>query len=177
MQLKRATDILLRIFVYLASHPDENHVSIHDLSEALNWNKNLVIKVAHLAVQQGYLKAVRGRTGGVSLAKPAREYRVGDIVRLTEVNEELVECDEPRCPLLNGGCRLRGAFGTLLRHGARPPRFDGSARHRAPRELSHDGGEDGFLPGAPRPYRYGQRRFYRGISAGARAGKDTYAAL
>ena len=92
MQLKRATDILLRIFVYLASHPDEDHVSIHDLSEALNWNKNLVIKVAHLAVQQGYLKAVRGRTGGVSLAKPAREYRVGDIVRLTEVNEELVEC-------------------------------------------------------------------------------------
>ena len=95
MQLKRATDILLRIFVYLASHPDEDHVSIHDLSEALNWNKNLVIKVAHLAVQQGYLKAVRGRTGGVSLAKPAREYRVGDIVRLTEVNEELVECDNP----------------------------------------------------------------------------------
>ena len=110
MQLKRATDILLRIFVYLASHPDEGHVSIHDLSEALNWNKNLVIKVAHLAVQQGYLKAVRGRTGGVSLAKPAREYRVGDIVRLTEVNEELVECDEPRCPLLNGGCRLRGVL-------------------------------------------------------------------
>ena len=110
MQLKRSTDILLRIFVYLASHPDENHVSIHDLSEALNWNKNLVIKVAHLAVQQGYLKAVRGRTGGVSLAKPAREYRVGDIVRLTEVNEELVECDEPRCPLLNGGCRLRGVL-------------------------------------------------------------------
>ena len=110
MQLKRATDILLRIFVYLASHPAEDHVSIHDLSEALNWNKNLVIKVAHLAVQQGYLKAVRGRTGGVSLAKPAREYRVGDIVRLTEVNEELVECDEPRCPLLNGGCRLRGVL-------------------------------------------------------------------
>lgn len=110
MQLKRATDILLRIFVYLASHPDEDLVSIHDLSEALNWNKNLVIKVAHLAVQQGYLKAVRGRTGGVSLAKPAREYRVGDIVRLTEVNEELVECDEPRCPLLNGGCRLRGVL-------------------------------------------------------------------
>lgn len=95
MQLKRATDILLRIFVYLASHPDGDHVSIHDLSEALNWNKNLVIKVAHLAVQRGLLKAVRGRTGGVVLAKPAREYRVGDIVRLTEVNEEFVECDIP----------------------------------------------------------------------------------
>lgn len=108
MQLKRSTDILLRILMYLASHPQVDHISIHDLSEALNWNKNLVIKVAHLAVQQGLLKAVRGRTGGVALAKPAREYRVGDIVRLTEGNEELLECDEPRCPFLNGGCRLRG---------------------------------------------------------------------
>lgn len=108
MQLKRSTDILLRILMYLASHPQVDHISIHDLSEALNWNKNLVVKVAHLAVQQGLLKAVRGRTGGVALAKPAREYCVGDIVRLTEGNEELLECDEPRCPFLNGGCRLRG---------------------------------------------------------------------
>lgn len=68
MQLKRATDILLRIFVYLASHPDGDHVSIHDLSEALNWNKNLVIKVAHLAVQRGLLKAVRFSTAAAAYA-------------------------------------------------------------------------------------------------------------
>ena len=87
-----------------------DHISIHDLSEALNWNKNLVVKVAHIAVQQGLLKAVRGRTGGVALAKPASDYRIGDVVRLMEGNEEMVNCDEPRCPLLNGGCRLRGVL-------------------------------------------------------------------
>lgn len=110
MQLKRSTDILLRILMYLASHPQVNHISIHDLSEALNWNKNLVVKVAHIAVQQGLLKAVRGRTGGVALAKPASDYRIGDVVRLMEGNEEMVNCGEPRCPLLNGGCRLRGVL-------------------------------------------------------------------
>lgn len=110
MQLKRSTDILLRILMYLASHPQVDHISIHDLSEALNWNKNLVVKVAHIAVQQGLLKAVRGRTGGVALAKPASDYRIGDVVRLMECNEEMVNCDEPRCPLLNGGCRLRGVL-------------------------------------------------------------------
>ena len=81
MQLKRSTDILLRILMYLASHPQVDHISIHDLSEALNWNKNLVVKVAHIAVQQGLLKAVRGRTGGVALAKPASDYRIGDDIR------------------------------------------------------------------------------------------------
>lgn len=110
MQLKRSTDILLRILMYLASHPQVDHISIHDLSEALNWNKNLVVKVAHIAVQQGLLKAVRGRTGGVALAKPASDYRIGDVVRLMEGNEEMVNCDEPCCPLLNGGCRLRGVL-------------------------------------------------------------------
>lgn len=110
MQLKRSTDILLRILMYLASHPQVDHISIHDLSEALNWNKNLVVKVAHIAVQQGLLKAVRGRTGGMALAKPASDYRIGDVVRLMEGNEEMVNCDKPRCPLLNGGCRLRGVL-------------------------------------------------------------------
>lgn len=110
MQLKRSTDILLRIHMYLASHPQVDHISIHDLSEALNWNKNLVVKVAHIAVQQGLLKAVRGRTGGVALAKPASDYRIGDVVRLMEGNEVMVNCDEPRCPLLNRGCRLRGVL-------------------------------------------------------------------
>lgn len=110
MQLKRSTDILLRILMYLASHPQVDHISIHDLSEALNWNKNLVVKVAHIAVQQGLLKAVRGRTGGVALAKPASDYRIGDVVRLMEGDEDMVNCDEPRCPFLNGGCRLRGVL-------------------------------------------------------------------
>ena len=55
MQLKRATDILLRILIYLASRRQSEPVSIHDLSEALNWNKNLVVKVTHFAVQEGLL--------------------------------------------------------------------------------------------------------------------------
>lgn len=106
MQLKRSTDILLRVLLHLASHPERDHVSIQDLSDELNWNKNLVVKVAHLAVQHGLLTAIRGRTGGVALAHPLSWYRIGDIVRLGEGNESLVNCKEPYCPLLTGGCRL-----------------------------------------------------------------------
>lgn len=110
MQLKRSTDILLRVLLYLASHPEREPVSIPDLSEELNWNKNLVVKVAHMAVQEGLLKAARGRSGGLALAKPAKEYNLGQIVRLSEGAEELVSCSEPPCPLLACGCRLRSAL-------------------------------------------------------------------
>lgn len=108
MQLKRSTDILLRILIHLASRPQDQLISIQEMSEALDWNKNLVIKVSHFAVQHGLLKAVRGRNGGVALAKPACEYRIGDLVRLMEGEDECINCDEPHCPLLTGGCRLRG---------------------------------------------------------------------
>lgn len=110
MQLKRSTDILLRILIYLAARRDPGPVSVHQLSEALNWNKNLIVKVTHFAVQQGLLTAVRGRSGGVVLAKSPEAYRIGDIVRLMEGDEALVCCDEPHCPLLTGGCRLKGAL-------------------------------------------------------------------
>ncbi len=108
MQLKRSTDILLRILIHLAAHPQDKPVSIQELSGALNWNKNLIVKVAHFAVQQGLLTAVRGRLGGLALSRPAQEYRIGEIVRLMEADEEFINCDDPRCPLLAGGCRLRG---------------------------------------------------------------------
>lgn len=110
MQLKRSTDILLRILLYLASHPELERVSIQDLSTLINWNKNLVVKVAHMAVQSGLLKAVRGCTGGLSLARHPREYRIGDIIRMCEGDEPLLVCHAPPCPLLGLGCGLRGAL-------------------------------------------------------------------
>lgn len=110
MQLRRSTDILLRILLQLASHPEREHVSIHDLSAELNWNKNLVVKVSHLAVQQGLLRTVRGRSGGVALARAPSEYRIGSIVRLCEGGEPLIQCGAPVCPLLSSGCRLRSAL-------------------------------------------------------------------
>ena len=61
-------------------------------------------------MQEGLLKAARGRSGGLALAKPAKEYNLGQIVRLSEGAEELVSCSEPPCPLLACGCRLRSAL-------------------------------------------------------------------
>lgn len=108
MQLKRATDIMLRILIRLASGRPDEYISLQDLSVILNWNPNLVIKVAHFAVKQGWLKTVRGRNGGVSLARDPSQYNIGHIIRIMEEDECVIKCTDPDCPFLVQGCLLRG---------------------------------------------------------------------
>jgi Rrf2 family nitric oxide-sensitive transcriptional repressor len=50
------------------------------------------MKVANLLTREGYLKAVRGRSGGLTLAKRPKDIRLGDVVRATEPDFALVEC-------------------------------------------------------------------------------------
>jgi Rrf2 family transcriptional regulator, nitric oxide-sensitive transcriptional repressor len=58
------------------------------------------------------VETVRGRNGGFRLARPAHEIIVGDVVRITEGNLEVVECFNPdtnTCPLI-GVCKLSSAI-------------------------------------------------------------------
>ena len=73
MHLKRFTDLGLRILMHLANEADpETPHSVPELSRFLCWNQNLVIKTANAMVKAGWLSAVRGRHGGLTLAR-ARE--------------------------------------------------------------------------------------------------------
>src|SRR5690606_25726965 len=66
-----------------------------------------LMKVVNALTRAGYLKAVRGRTGGLRLAKPADEIRLGDVVQTTEPDFALVECFATgnQC-IISGCCRL-----------------------------------------------------------------------
>lgn len=106
MQLKRFTDLGLRILMHLASAPDPARpLSISELAETLQWNQNLVVKVAHFMVQAGWVTSVRGRSGGLLLARDPKDYRLGDVVSALEGAEPLVDCETPPCPYA-GRCGL-----------------------------------------------------------------------
>ena len=80
----------------------EDVVAVHDLK------KPNIVKAVHELGREGYLETQRGRGGGFRLARPPQEITVGEIVRLTEGNLDLVECFNPdtnTCPLI-GICRL-----------------------------------------------------------------------
>ena len=58
------------------------------------------------------MESVRGRKGGVRLAKPAGDITLYDVVRVTEENFAMAECfetGESECPLVDS-CALNGAL-------------------------------------------------------------------
>ncbi len=108
MRLTSFTDFALRILMYAAAH-DDRLITIEEASGIYNISRAHLMKVTNTLTRAGLLKAVRGRSGGLTLAKPPRRIRVGDVVRATEPDFALVECfgagNECR---ITRSCRLRG---------------------------------------------------------------------
>jgi Rrf2 family nitric oxide-sensitive transcriptional repressor len=117
MRLKSYTDYALRVLMHLAAKPDRL-ASIGDMARTYRISHNHLMKVVQDLRKEGFLDAVRGRSGGVRLARPAREISVGDVVRCTEGTFDLVDCGScviaPACSLTAALHEARGAFMTVL---------------------------------------------------------------
>lgn len=102
--------------MFCALHPD-TLVRVEDVSSAYGISKAHLLKAARQLGQLGYLENHRGRTGGIRLAMAPGKIVIGEVVRHTEGNLELVECfnaDTNTCPLI-GVCKLSNLFRTGLR--------------------------------------------------------------
>jgi Rrf2 family nitric oxide-sensitive transcriptional repressor len=109
MRLLISTDLALRVLMRLSAAPDE-HVSSDVLARELAVSRNHLHKIIQYLNEAGLVRTIRGARGGVMLARPAGEIRVGDVVRQHEQDQPLVECFRPdggACTLLPR-CRLRG---------------------------------------------------------------------
>lgn len=91
MRLTLYSDYSLRLLMYIALKPNEL-VSIAEVSKAYGISNNHLMKITHQLALAGFLETVRGRNGGLRLAKPALEINIGTVVRLTEAKSALVEC-------------------------------------------------------------------------------------
>ncbi|UXN66110.1 Rrf2 family transcriptional regulator (plasmid) [Phyllobacterium sp. A18/5-2] len=111
MRLTVYTDYSLRLLMYLALKED-GLATISEVASSYAISRNHLMKVAHQLGVAGYVKTVRGRRGGLRLAKPIETIRLGEIVRHTEPDMALVPCFEPihaACAILPS-CVLRGAL-------------------------------------------------------------------
>ena len=116
MHLTQYTTFTLRTLQYLALH-DPDIVTVEDVSRAHRISKAHLVKVSHELGQRGYIQTIRGRNGGMKLARPADQIIVGEVVRWTEAPLELVECFNPdtnTCPL-EGACHLSRGIQRALR--------------------------------------------------------------
>jgi Rrf2 family transcriptional regulator, nitric oxide-sensitive transcriptional repressor len=114
MRLTAFTDYTLRTLIYLALQP-EKLVTIADIASAYDISANHLMKVVHHLAQAGDIATVRGQRGGLRLARLPETIRLGDVVRRTEPDLELVACfDEGQHCVIQEGCVLKHALDSAL---------------------------------------------------------------
>ena len=122
LRLTVYTDYSLRLLMYLALKND-GLATIAEVAESYGISKNHLTKVAHQLGVAGYVATVRGRHGGLRLAKPVDAIGLGEVVRHTEPDMALVQCFKPvdapcairRCCVLRSALeKARSAFVEVL---------------------------------------------------------------
>jgi Rrf2 family transcriptional regulator, nitric oxide-sensitive transcriptional repressor len=107
MRLTSYSNYALRILM-IAAMRQPQLATVQEVADSFGISKAHLVKCVHQLGIWGYLENIRGRNGGFRLAKPAQDITVGEIVRRTEDDFDLVECFDAvtnTCPLI-GVCRL-----------------------------------------------------------------------
>ncbi len=114
MKITNYSDYSLRVLMYLGVSGD-SLATIAEIAEKHDISRNHMVKIVHHLGQLGYVKTVRGKSGGICLGMPAEKIVVGKVVRQTESNLELVECfgAENTC-IHSPGCVLKKALKEAL---------------------------------------------------------------
>jgi len=94
----------------------DGHHSIAAIARAYGISKNHLMKVAQRLTAEGFVESVRGRGGGLKLARPAAALNVGTIVRTLEDTSTFVECFDPATNscIVTPACGLRHALAGAL---------------------------------------------------------------
>jgi Rrf2 family nitric oxide-sensitive transcriptional repressor len=109
------TDFSLRVLMFLALKGN-GLATIGEIAKAYGISKNHLMKVAHQLGLAGYVETVRGKGGGLRLARRPEDIVLGEVVRHTEPDMALVPCFDPggvSCAILQS-CALRDALSTAL---------------------------------------------------------------
>lgn len=107
MQLTTQTDYGLRVLMLLGMEPERLHTAAQ-IADRYAISRHHVAKIAKTLVAGGLVTGVRGRRGGLRLARPAQRIILGDAVRLLEGKIALVECFESGSTCrVTSACTLR----------------------------------------------------------------------
>jgi Rrf2 family nitric oxide-sensitive transcriptional repressor len=108
MRLTFYSDYSLRLLMYAAVRTDRL-VTIQEVATVYGISRNHLMKVAFQLGRHGILETVRGRNGGLRLARKPEKIGLGEVVRLTEEDFHMVECFDAAtnsCAITKS-CRLR----------------------------------------------------------------------
>jgi Rrf2 family nitric oxide-sensitive transcriptional repressor len=114
MYITQHTDYALRALIYLGTNADRL-VTIQEISERFAVSRNHLMKVVNALIRAGFVEGVRGKGGGLRLARVPREIVVGAVVREMEPGMDLVECFGAGCQcILDPSCKLKVILSNAL---------------------------------------------------------------
>ncbi|OAN51337.1 transcriptional regulator [Paramagnetospirillum marisnigri] len=121
MKITQFTDFSFRLLLFLARSRDRV-VTVREVADYYSISAEHLKKIVRSLSDLGHIQTVRGKLGGLKLAREPDEINLGRLIRDQE-NLALLPCHEPcdTCPVQD--CKLRvlvdQALGAFLAH------FDG----------------------------------------------------
>lgn len=108
MRLSRYTDYMVRVLMQAAvSGP--KRITVDGVAGTFRISRHHLVKAVHDLGRHGFLSTRRGVGGGFTLARAPEEILLGDVIRLGEESEAVIDCRDRsglECLLLPA-CRLK----------------------------------------------------------------------
>lgn len=82
----------LRVMIDLAEHIDQERIPLKEIAERQAISQKYIEAIMTLLSKNHFVDAVHGKGGGYKLNRKPEEYKVGDILRLTEGSLAPVAC-------------------------------------------------------------------------------------
>lgn len=117
MRLKKYTDYALRVLIFTASKREGELANKKEISEVFHISENHLGKIIHELNKLELIDTLRGRSGGIRLAKDPADINVGSVIRSMEDDFHLLECFDcaTNYCVITPACKLKGVLHEALR--------------------------------------------------------------
>jgi len=105
MKLTKHTDYAFRVLIYLACKETDRLSTIKEITTAFEISRDHVMKIVQKLAKAGFVKAQRGKQGGIQLGRDSAEINLRDVVTLMETHLSPINCAEPPCKI-SANCQL-----------------------------------------------------------------------
>jgi Rrf2 family protein len=88
----------IRLLIDLAEHPDEDHVALANVAERQGISVRYLEQVVIILRRAGFIRSVKGASGGYALARSPEDINIGDVLRVLEGDMLVVDPPRPNVP-------------------------------------------------------------------------------
>jgi Rrf2 family protein len=85
----------IRLLIDLTEHAGESHIPLAETAARQNISLRYLEQLAVILRRSGFIRSVKGASGGYVLAKPAEEIIIGDVLRILEGDMLVADPPEP----------------------------------------------------------------------------------